>query len=86
MIINLTKIRAVCFTTARETEPLNYSLLGTVIPEVSSCIYMGIILRNYLSWTDQEIYTVEKAWKALHFIMRILKKEQSNTIFQHIHQ
>jgi hypothetical protein len=61
------------------TEPLNYSLRGIVIPEVSSCKYFGIILRSDLSWADQVNYAVKKTWKALHFAMHILKKGNSNT-------
>ena len=41
--------------------------------------YLGIILRSELSWADQVNYTVKKAWKALHFTMRRLKKGNSNT-------
>jgi len=67
------------FTRARVKDPLNYSLMGTLIPETSSCKYLGIILRSDLSWADQVNYTVKKAWKALHFTMRILKKGNSNT-------
>jgi hypothetical protein len=47
--------------------------------EVSSCKYLGIILRSDLCWDDQNNYTVKKAWKALRFTMRILKKGNSNT-------
>jgi hypothetical protein len=61
------------------TEQLNYSLRDIVIPEASSYIYSGTILRSDLSWADQVNYTVKKAWKALHFTMRILKKGNSNT-------
>jgi hypothetical protein len=61
------------------TELLNYSLRNTVIPEASSCKNLGIILRSELSWADQVNYTVKKAWKALHFTMRILKKGNRNT-------
>jgi hypothetical protein len=46
MEINPTKSRAVSFTTARMKEALNYSLRVTVIPEASSCKYLGIILRS----------------------------------------
>ena len=53
--------------------------MGTLIPEASSCKYLGIILRSDLSWADQVSYAVKKAWKALHFTMRILKKVNSNT-------
>jgi hypothetical protein len=56
MIINSAKSKAVCFTRSRVTEPLNYS----VIPEASSCEYLGIILRSNLSWADQVNYTVKK--------------------------
>jgi hypothetical protein len=44
---------------AQSTEPLNYSLQDTVILEVISCKYLGIILHSDLSWADQINYTVE---------------------------
>jgi hypothetical protein len=78
MKINPTKSKAVCFTRAQVTEPVNYTLGGTVIPEASSCKYLGIILCSDLSWSDQINYMVKKAWKALHFTMHILKKGNSN--------
>jgi hypothetical protein len=53
--------------------------MDTLIPEASSCKYLGIILRSDLSWADHVNYTVKKAWKALYFTMRILKKGNSNT-------
>ena len=60
-------------------DSLDYSLANTLIQEASSCKYLGIILSSELSWADQVNYTVKKAWKALHFTMRILKKGISNT-------
>jgi len=53
--------------------------MGTLIPQASSCKYLGIILRNDVSWADQVNYAMKKAWKALHFTMRILKKGNINT-------
>jgi hypothetical protein len=79
MIINPGKNKAVSLTRARVSEPLNYSLRDRVIPELSSCKYLGIILRSDLCWADQVNYTVKKAWKALPFTMHILKKGNSNT-------
>jgi hypothetical protein len=79
MKINPSRSKAIRFTRARVKDPLNYSLLDTLIQEASSCKYLGIILRSYLSWADQVNYTVKKAWKALSFTMRILKKGNSNT-------
>ena len=79
MKINPSKSKAIRFTRARVKDPLNYSLMGTLIPEASSCKYLGIILSSDLSWADQVNYAVKKAWKALHFTMRILKKGNSNT-------
>jgi hypothetical protein len=79
MKINPSKSKAVCFMRARVKAPLNYSLMDTLIPEASSCKYLGVILRSDLSWADQVNYMVKKAWKALHFTMRILKKGNSNT-------
>ena len=79
MKINPSKSKAIRFTRARVKDPLNYSLMSTLIPEASSCKYLGIILRNDLSWADQVNSAVKKVWKALHFTMRILKKGNSNT-------
>ena len=79
MKINPSKIKAVRFTRARVKDPLDYSLANTLIPDASSRKYLGIILRSDLCWADQVNYTVKKAWKALHFTMRILKKGNSNT-------
>ena len=75
MKINPSKSKAVRFTRARVKDPLDYSLANT-IPEASSCKYLRIILRSELSWAD---HVNKKAWKALHFTMRILKKRNSNT-------
>ena len=71
MRINPSKSKAVRFTRARSKDPLNYSLMDTLIPETSSCKYFGIILRSDLSWVDQVNYT--------HLTMRILKKGNTNT-------
>jgi len=79
MKINPSKSKPIRFTRARVKDPPNYSLMGTLIPEASSCKYLGIILRSDLSWADQVNYTVKKAWKALHFLMRTLKKGNINT-------
>jgi hypothetical protein len=74
MTINPTKSVAVSFTRDWVMKRLNYLLRDIVIPEASSCKYLGIILRKCLSWTDQINYMVKKAWKAVHFTMRILKQ------------
>jgi hypothetical protein len=49
------------------------------ILEVSSIKYLRLILRSDLIWTDQVNYTVRKACMALHFIVHVLKKGNSNT-------
>jgi hypothetical protein len=79
MKINPSKSKAVRFTRARIKEQPNYALMDALLPEASICKYLGIILRSDLSWADQVNYTVRKAWKALHFTMRILKKGNSST-------
>ena len=53
MKINPSKSMAVHFPRARVKDPLNYSLMETLIPEASSCKCLGIILRSDLSWADQ---------------------------------
>ena len=79
MKINPRKSKAVRFTRARVKDPLNYTLGVQLIPEAISCKHLGIILRSDLSWAWSAHYTVKKAWKALHFIIRILKKGNSST-------
>jgi hypothetical protein len=78
VIINPGKSKAVWFTKAKVTELLNYSLGDIIIPEASSSKYLGIMLVSELSWADQVNYTAKRAWKALHFTVRILKKGNSN--------
>jgi len=60
-------------------DPPNYSLGDQKIPEASCCKYLRIIIQSDLSWADQVNYMVQKAWKALHFVMRIVKKGNKNT-------
>jgi hypothetical protein len=78
--INPSKCKAVHFTRARVKDPLHYTLGDQLIPEASRCKYLGITLRSDLNRTDHVNYTVKKAWKALHFIMRILKKGNSRIV------
>jgi len=79
MKINPNKSKALSFMRARVMELLNYSLGDQKIPEASCCKYFGIIIRSDLSWADQVNYMVQKAWRALHFVMRILKRGNKNT-------
>jgi len=79
MKINPNKSKALSYTRAQLKDPLNYSLGDQKIPEVSCCKYLGIIIQSDLSWADQVNYTVQKAWGALHFVMRIVKKGNKNT-------
>ena len=50
-----------------------------LIPEASSFKYLRINVCSVLNWADHVNYTLRKARKALHFIMRILKKGNNNT-------
>jgi len=77
--INPSKSKAVRFMRVQMKDPLNYTLRGRLIPEASSCKCLGIILCSDLSWADHVKYKVKKAWKALHFIMRLLKEGNSST-------
>ena len=79
MLINPNKSKALSFTRARMKDPLNYSLGGQMIPEDNCCKYLGIVIRNDLIWSDQVNYTVQKAWRAPHFVMRIVNKGNKKT-------
>ena len=79
MKINPGQSKAVSFTTGRVKERVRYYFGDQLIPEASSCKYLGIITRTDLNWADHVNYTLRKAWKALHFIMQILRRGNSNT-------
>ena len=76
--MNKIKSKAVRFTKARVKERLKYYYGDQQIPEESSFQYLGIIRRCDLNWSDHVNYTLRKAWKALHFTMRILKNGNNN--------
>jgi len=79
MKISPSKCKAVRFTRARVKDPLNYTLGDQLIPEASSCKYLGMNLRSDLSCVDHVDYAVKKVLKALYFIMRKFKKGNSST-------
>ena len=49
-----------------------------LIPEASSFKYLGIIIHSDLYSAECVNYTLPKAWKALYFLMHILKKGYNN--------
>jgi hypothetical protein len=79
MRINPSKRESLSFTRARMKDPLNYTLRDQKIPEDNCCKYLGIIIRSDLSRADQVNNTVQKAWRAQHFVMRVVKRENKNT-------
>jgi hypothetical protein len=79
MKINPGKSKAVSFTKSRVKERIRYYIGDRLISEENSFKYLGIIIRSDLNWADHVNYTLRKAWKALHFVMRILKKGNNNT-------
>jgi hypothetical protein len=60
-------------------ERIRYYFGDQLILEANSFKYLGIIIRSDLNWADHVNYTLRKAWKALHFIMWILKNGNNNT-------
>ena len=84
--INLGKSKAVSFTKAKAKKRIMHYLGEQLIPEVNSFKYLGLIIRSDLNWADHVNYTLRKAWKALNFIMRILKKgnNNNNSVFKSV--
>ena len=78
MKINPGKSKAVSFTKSRAKERIRYYFGDQLIPEISSFKYLAIITSSDLNWADHVNYTLRKAWKALYFLMRILKKGNNN--------
>jgi hypothetical protein len=58
---------------------IRYYIGDRLILEANSFKYLWIIIRSDLNWADHVNYTLRKAWKAVHFILRILKKGNNNT-------
>jgi hypothetical protein len=73
------KSKSVSFTKARVRERLKYYFEDQLIPEANSFKHLGIIICSDLNWADHVNYTLRKAWTALHFVMPVLKKGNSNT-------
>ena len=75
MKINPAKYKAISFTRARVINPLVYSLLNK-----NSRKRVVLNTCSDLNWVDQVNYTVQDS-KALHFVMRVLKKGKKNIKF-----
>ncbi len=74
MEINSSKSKAITFGRGRCYGETVYKLNNNVIPTVTSCKYLGIQLDSKLNWENQVNFVVGKAWRSLHFVMRILKR------------
>jgi len=64
---------------ADHPSPSSAEVEGRVELYIYIYIYLGMILRSYLNWVNQVNYIAQKARKALHFVMRVLKKGGRNT-------
>jgi hypothetical protein len=73
------KLKTVTFTKARVKDSIRYYFGDQLIPGASNINYLEIITLSDLNWADHVNYTLRKAWKALHFIMRNLKKGSNET-------
>ena len=54
--------------------------------EESSFKYLGLIIQSDLNCADRVNCTLRKAWKALHFILRVLQREITIQNISHIRQ
>ncbi|KAJ4444030.1 hypothetical protein ANN_05819 [Periplaneta americana] len=66
--------KAISFTRKRNKIVASYTLGGETIPEVNKCKYLGITFSSDLGWGEHVTDTAGKAWRALHFVMRVLRK------------
>ncbi|KAJ4426821.1 hypothetical protein ANN_26620 [Periplaneta americana] len=74
MKINYLKSKAISFTRKRNKIVASYTLGCETIPEVNKCKYLGITFSSDLGWGEHVTDTAGKAWRALHFVMRVLRK------------
>ncbi|KAJ4437846.1 hypothetical protein ANN_13784 [Periplaneta americana] len=66
--------KAISFTRKRNKIVASYTLGGETIPEANKCKYLGITFSSDLGWGEHVTDTTGKAWRALHFVMRVLRK------------
>ncbi len=78
MPINSSKSKSITFGRGHNYSETHYRLNNDIIPRVSSCKYLGIHFDSKLSWKKHVDFVVGKAWRSLHFVMRILKKSTAN--------
>ncbi len=74
MILNPCKCKFIRFARSRKTDDVKYKLGNQDIPRTKCCKYLGIVLNEDLGWAEHVNYVVKKAWKALHFVIRVLRK------------
>ncbi|KAJ4434444.1 hypothetical protein ANN_23006 [Periplaneta americana] len=74
MKINGSKSKSITFCKTREETSLNYEFSGVVIPQEQCCKFLGVYLNTKRSWEEHVDNVTGNAWRALHFIMRILRK------------
>jgi hypothetical protein len=79
MKINPGKCKTIKCTRTQLKSPLDYSLGVQNVLGAGSCKYLRIILRSDFNWVDHVNYITQKVWKALHFVMRVLKNGNRNT-------
>jgi len=84
MKINPGKSTAIRFTRARVKNQLSYSPCDQKILEASSYKYLRVILISDLNWVDHVNYIAQIAWKALHSVIRVLKKGNRNLAWKAI--
>ena len=58
MNVNPGKSKALSCTEARVKERIRYYFGDQLIPEASSCKYLGIIIHSDLNWVDHVNYTL----------------------------
>ena len=74
MNINTTKSEAITFCRSKNIKNSSYTLGKDEISRVMSCKYLGVYFDSKLSWEKQVSNVAGKAWRSLHFVMRNLKK------------
>ena len=80
MKINPSKSKAVRFTRDTVKDPLDYSLANTLIPEATTCKYLGIILHSDLSWADKS--TTRRKMRGRHYISQCEYSKRERVILK----
>ena len=74
MTVNTDKTSLIRFCRSRNLLSWSYVMNGSALAEGHDCKYLGMTITRDLQWGPHISGIVSKAYRALHFVMRVIGK------------